>query len=93
MQEGHARNQAAGHDGTRFPSVDQELRLPLLCRMAKTTFAAIERDGGAGRGSISSANGGRSYFYPRLREAIVAHLAERLASDPEEIRAYLFDPE
>src|SRR6266498_1501384 len=78
----------------RLPGVEHRARLPLLCRLAKTTFTAIEREAGLARGAVSNWNGGRTYAYPRLQEAVVSHLAPLLGRDAEELRDYLFgDPQ
>jgi hypothetical protein len=74
-----------------FPAtVPQPYRLFLLCRMAATTGAAIERNGRVARGAVSNYEGGRVYLYPKLRRAIVGHLAERLQAAEADVDAYLF---
>jgi len=61
--------------------------------MAGASFSEIERAQGLGRGVISSYVGGRSYAYPRLREAVVEYLSVALDVNEDELRAYLFEPE
>jgi hypothetical protein len=72
------------------PGVPREARLPLLCRVARTSFAEIERAEGLARGSVSAYLGGRTYLYPRLRYAIVKHLSDRLGIADEALNSYLF---
>jgi hypothetical protein len=75
----------------RFPAdVPRPCRLVLLYRMAATNRAEIERDGGVARGAVSNYEGGRVYLYPKLRRAIVGHLAERLQAAEADVDAYLF---
>jgi hypothetical protein len=73
-----------------IPGVPQRARLPFLCRVAGSSFAAIERGEGLARGSVSAYSGGRTYLYPRLRQAIVKHLSDRLDIDGEALASYLF---
>jgi hypothetical protein len=71
--------------------VPQPARLPMLCRVAGTSFAEIERAEGLARGSVSAYLGGRTYLYPRLRRAIVEHLSDRLDVDDKALASYLFE--
>ena len=69
---------------------DPRERLVLLIRRAGVSYSEVERAQGLGRGVISSYLGGRSYAYPRLREAVVEYLAQMLELEEMELRAYLF---
>ena len=77
--------------GVLVEGVPQLARLPLLCRVAGTTFAEIERAEGLARGSVSAYVGGRTYLYPRLRRAIVEQLSGRLGIADEALASYLFE--
>jgi hypothetical protein len=77
-------------DTILMAGVPRHARLPMLCRVAGTTFAGIERAEGLARGSVSAYHGGRTYPYPRLRRAIVEHLSDRLDVDDEALASYLF---
>lgn len=70
--------------------LDPRLRLVLVTRAADVSYSEIERTGRLPRGSISSHARGMTYGYPRLREAIVRHLADALGADEAMVRNYLF---
>jgi hypothetical protein len=89
----HDDIEPADQDGAVFPEVEHSARLTLLCRLAHTTFTAIEREAALARGSISGWNGRRTYAYPRLQQAVISHLAPRLDVNPAQLRRYLFDPQ
>jgi hypothetical protein len=69
---------------------DPRSRLVLLCHQAGVSYTAIEQMCGLARGAISNYAGGRSYAYPRLKEAVSTYLAVALDVDEAELRDYLF---
>ena len=83
------------HDNILSAAVDvpAPLRVPLLFRAADLHFAEIERQNGLGRGSISAYVNGRTYAYPRLRDAIVTGIASALDEPEDDVRAVLFPAE
>jgi transcriptional regulator with XRE-family HTH domain len=72
---------------------DPRSRLVLLCHSAGASYTEIERMCGLARGAISNYVGGRSYAYPRIREAVTTYLAVALDVDEAELHAYLFPDE
>jgi len=62
--------------------VADRYRLSLVVRMAGSTFTKIELEGGVARGSVSAYANGQRYAPPKVRRAIVRHLAPRLAIAP-----------
>jgi hypothetical protein len=70
--------------------IPPELRPLLLCRAASLSYSAIEREQGLTRGSISSYVGGRQYAFPKLRDAVTAHLAQATGRNDAELRQFLF---
>jgi transcriptional regulator with XRE-family HTH domain len=70
---------------------DPRGRLVLLCHQAGVSYTAIEQMCGLARGAISNYVGGRSYAYPRLRDAVATYRAVALDVDEAELHAYLFE--
>src|SRR5262245_26535942 len=68
-------------------------RIAVLALIAGTNFSRIEREEIVAKGSVSAAAARRIYAYPRLRAAIVRHLAERLGIDDLLVDEYLFGDE